>query len=50
MTIYDCRKNAVFTTSVSNTHEGKNIGDSLNFTAKRIGVQLYKKLQEWVED
>lgn len=49
MTIYDCRKNAVFTTSVSNTHQGNNIDDSLSFTAKRIGVQLYKKLQEWVE-
>ena len=49
MTIYDCRRNAVFTTSVSNTHQGNNIDDSLSFTAKRIGVQLYKKLQEWVE-
>lgn len=49
MTIYDCRKNVVFTTSVSNTHEGNNLDDSLSFTAQRIGVQLYKKLQEWVE-
>lgn len=49
MTIYDCRRNAVFTTSVSNTHQDNNFDDSLNFTAKRIGVQLYKKLQEWIE-
>ncbi|MCX2716659.1 LPP20 family lipoprotein [Helicobacter sp. MIT 21-1697] len=49
MTIYDCRNNPVFTTSVSNTHKGNSIDDSLSFTAKRIGVQLYKKIQEWIE-
>lgn len=44
--IIDCRGNAVFNESVAFV-DGENKG--AKFASKRTSVQLYKKIQEWIE-
>ena len=43
--ILDCRNNPIFNTNVS---EETNKG--FEFATKRVSVQLYKKMQEWIEN
>ena len=46
--IVDCRNNPIFNTNVS--YEATNTKDAFNFALKRVSVQLYKKIQEWIEN
>ncbi len=44
--IHDCRNNPIFNTNVS--FEANNTKEALSFASKRVSVQLYKKIQEWI--
>lgn len=46
--IFDCHSNPIFSTNVS--YEASNREDSLSFASQRVSVQLYKKIQEWIEN
>lgn len=47
--IFDCRNNPIFNTNVSYTHNATNVQEALRFASQRVSVQLYKKIQEWIE-
>lgn len=47
--ILDCRSNVLFSTSVSHTHSASSLYEAVKFASHRASVQLYKKIQEWVE-
>lgn len=46
--IVDCQNNHVFSTNVS--YESTNKKDALSFASQRVTAQLYKKIQEWIEE
>lgn len=49
LTLKDCRKNPIFHTSASYTHQASDINEALQFASKRASVQIYKNIREWIE-
>lgn len=47
--IFDCRNNPIFNTSLDYTHYAASFDEALRFASQRVSVQLYKKIQEWIE-
>lgn len=47
--ILDCHHNPIFNTNVSHNISGHLDNQSLRFASSRVSVQLYKKIQEWIE-
>lgn len=46
--ILDCQQNPIFNTNVS--YEATKKKDPISFASQRVSVQLYKKIQEWIEN
>ena len=49
LTILDCMNNPSLSTSATYTHRASKQEEALRFASKRVSVQLYKKIQEWIQ-